>query len=91
MLDGRDRLEAVLKDPEYDYYVRQWIDYQANHQNRAKLLHDIRLMDGREFIGYYPNADAWNRFMGGPGPVKVHDSQVSHIRLSEKQIGDTLG
>lgn len=86
--DGRDALAVVLNDTDVSYYVRQWIDYRANNQNRVKLLHDIRLMDGSVHLGYYPNARAWSKFVEGSGPLRVSDDEVEAIRLSVRQIGD---
>lgn len=87
--DTRDSIDSLRKDLDYGFYVRQWIDYEEVHQNRIKLLHDIRLRDGRECIGYYPNGDSWSKFtQDTEGPQLVYDNDVTHIRISEKQMGE---
>ena len=88
MRNEKDNLLEVLRGPRTSFYVKQWIDYQANHQNREKLLHDIRLTNGSEFSGYYPNGSGWFKFRDSPGPGRISDNEVAFIRLSEKQMWD---
>lgn len=80
----RTALEAVVMDHEYGFYAYQWIDYHnAAKCWRIKCCHDIRLKDGREFEGYSPNGNGWHGSHG-----RFDDAQVSHIRISKKQMGD---
>ena len=87
--DATDPIEQILKT-EASFYVRQWVDYEEVGQRRLKLLHDIRLHDGREFMGYYPNGSSWAKFWGPSeeGPQRVHDAEVKAIRVSSRQLGD---
>ncbi len=86
--DCCDAIDLLRKDPDYGFYVNQWIDYRANNWNRVKLLHDIRLSDGQELGRYYPNGNSWSNFGGTPGPARVNDKDVTHIRLSAQQMGE---
>ena len=88
MRELRESLEVVLKDTHYSFYVRQWVDYKEVKQNRVKLLHDVRLDNGEEYEGYYPNGNSWNKFIPGDGPSRLEDDDVTHIRISLKQTGD---
>lgn len=82
----RDNLEEMLKDQDFKPYITQWIDYQANHQNRLKMHHDLRLKDGTELKRYRPNANSWYKMSPEDiGPAHVNDNDVAFIRLSETQ------
>ena len=67
--------------------MNQWTEYQP-HCNRPKKVHDIRLRDGSELLGFYPNADSWHSIQNEYPPRfrKIKDYRVTHIRLSEKQF-----
>lgn len=71
--------------------MNQWTEYQP-HREREKELYDIRLRDGTELMRCYPNGNAWNANMYGeaPGHDCVADYRVTHIRLSEKGLGNDL-
>lgn len=82
----RDMMVAAVHEPEYAFYVHHWVDYKHEAKYyRLKLQHDIRLKDGREFLGMYPNANAWS----GKGG-RFTDEQVTHIRVSKYQIADVV-
>lgn len=82
----RTALQALVHDPEYGFYAQQWVDYHKDaKQFRLKCCHDIRLKDGREFTGAYPNANSWH--VDG-STTKITDDDVTHIRISKKQLGD---
>lgn len=83
--DSEDHLIEMLNDRSISPYLQQWIDYPANHMNRLKLIHDLRLKDGTELLRYRPNANAWFKMFEGPGPERVSDEEVAFIRLSINQ------
>lgn len=84
--DLKDTFSAILQHKDRDFlpYITQWIDYQANNQNRLKMIHDLELKDGTILEQYRPNADSWYRQSKDtpPGPAIVKDNQVAKIRLS---------
>lgn len=87
----REALMAMVHDVNYGFYVRQWADYHVDAKTyRLKCLHDIRLADGSEHEGYYPNGLSWSKWKFGNGPARLNDSEVTHIRISEFQMGDEL-
>ena len=50
------------------------------------MLHDLRLHDGTEVSGYYPNANSWNKMdPDEPGPSRLTDNDVAFIRISKEQ------
>lgn len=71
--------EMLRDNSPYAFYFLQWVDYQKEaKQWRLKLLHDIKLFDGRVFYEVYPNGDQWEGIL---------DEQVQYIRISKKQFG----
>ncbi len=86
--ERREQFQAILasRDPDFLPYITQWIDYEGNHKNRLKMVHDIELKDGRVLTEYRPNGSGWYANVDRKGePTRVDDSQVKRIRLSLRQ------
>lgn len=68
--------------------MNPWIEYQPKRE-REKELYDIRLRDGTELERCYPNGISWNANLFGNNPKheRIADYRVTHIRLSEKGLG----
>ena len=87
IMDMFRNLVRACQDTPYIHYFNQWVDYQSDlDTHRTKFIyHDIRLKDGKEYLGYLANGASWNKWREGEGPSTINDSDVTHIRISANQ------